>query len=142
MQQIGGKPLLPFLELTASLTEHPLADGNDQSHIFCRRDEVERRNETALRMLPADQGLEPAQLFRLQINDRLIMNHKLLALDGAPQVGLHLQEIEGAGVQGLVKDLVPRFAERFGAIHRRVSITQGLIRLLIANGTEGDADAG
>ena len=69
------------------------------------------------------------------------MEDELLALDGAAQVRLHLQQVHGAGVHGLVEDLVAGLAERLGAVHRRVRVAQDFLGPLVAGAGERDADA-
>ena len=93
-------------------------------------------------MVPADQGLEAADLVALEIDDRLVVELELagrqrlaqVVLQGAPRlhlrVHLRLEEAEGAAAVAL------------GAVERQVGVAHQLVGLVAVRRADGDADAG
>src|SRR5215217_7295400 len=76
-------------------------------------------------MLPAHQSLEAGDAAGLQIDDRLIVDVELLALDCPTQARLQGEPFGHAGVPDVLEDLESRLAIRLGAIHREVSSAAG-----------------
>src|SRR5436309_8622649 len=93
-------------------------------------------------MLPANQRFEAGKLTVLKRNDRLIVNAEFFAIECAPQVVLHLQQINRPRVHSLVENLVAGFALRLGAIHRGVSVAQHVLWIIVPGRTQRDADTG
>ena len=58
------------------------------------RDERERRDEPAGRVLPADERLEPDDPAGREVDDRLVVEPQLVALERAAQVVLELDPLE------------------------------------------------
>ena len=83
-------------------------------------------------MLPANQRFEAREGPILERNNRLIVNAELFAIERAPQVILHLQQIHGVRVHALIEYFITRFALRLGAIHRRVGVAQHVLRMIVA----------
>src|SRR5262245_30222505 len=92
-------------------------------------------------MLPANQGLEAGELAILQRNDRLIVNAELFALERAPQVVFDLQHINGARVHSFVKHFIASFALRLGTIHRRISVAEHVLGMIVTGRAESNSDA-
>ena len=54
----GAQQRLERLRLAAALAQHPAADRHDQAHLLGERDELRRRDEAALGVVPAQQRLD------------------------------------------------------------------------------------
>ena len=72
---------MPLGELTASLFEGPVADGDDRAAALGRADELRRGQEAALRVLPSDQRFEPRDPAGRAADDREIVEPELVARD-------------------------------------------------------------
>ena len=71
--------ITPGKELAAGLTEDVFTDGDDQSGIFGEFDEGRRAQQAALRMLPAYQRLDRADVSGAQVNLGLVVQDQLIA---------------------------------------------------------------
>ena len=60
--------------------EHPITDRDDKTGIFRQRDEIRRRNQAALRMMPAYQSFCLADPPAGKVDDGLVIQFKLAAL--------------------------------------------------------------
>src|SRR3990172_5996757 len=72
---------LPYLVLCASCKQHPLPYGNNKSRILSQRYKLARRHKPCFWLLPSNQGLDAYGRACLNINLRLIVEHKLLFLN-------------------------------------------------------------
>ena len=63
----------PACSLTAGFFYHPLANLDDQTRFLCQRNEINRLNETAFGMLPADQRFKAVDFLLLCIEQGLII---------------------------------------------------------------------
>jgi hypothetical protein len=79
---------LPDLGLPAGLLEHAPTDRHDHPRLLGETDEVGRREQSPGGMGPAHEGLEPGDPSAREPDDRLVVNPKLLALDGPAEVAL------------------------------------------------------
>ena len=100
---MGGRSPLPLSELVARALENPQANRRDHAGILGERDEIDRIDEAALGMLPANQCFEAGELAVLKRNDRLIVNAELFAIECAPQVVLHLQQINRVRMHSFIE---------------------------------------
>ena len=95
-----------------------------------------------LRMIPADQGLEPADLVARQIDHRLVVEFELAGRQRLAQVllhdaaGLHLQVHRG------FEEAESAAAVAFRPVQREVRIAQQLVGVEAVAGADRDADAG
>ena len=96
-----------FGRLAAGLIEHPLADADDLAGLFGHRDELRRRDQPALPVLPADEGLHADHVAGRELDFGLVVQHKFPAVDRAAQPGLQLQAIRRVGVQFRPEDDKP-----------------------------------
>ena len=80
----------PARRLRAGLADHPRADRDDQAGVLGDGDELDRRDQPARRMVPADQRLERADAVVLEVEQRLVIQLELAALEREPQVGFEL----------------------------------------------------
>src|SRR5690554_7556653 len=74
-----------LLHVVAGLAQHAPADVDNLPGCFRHRNKQPRRHQAAFRMLPAHQRLYPANLGGGGIYQRLVMHHKLIALDRLQQ---------------------------------------------------------
>ena len=137
----GGKLLPPGAQLSARLLEHPPADGHDQPGLLGHGNEVCGRNDAALRVVPADQGLEADDPSGLELHDRLVEKLKLIPFDRQAKIVLRLQSSYGLSVHGLVEDLVAGLACRLGSVHGRVGVAQYVLGTLVSGRAQRNADA-
>src|SRR6267378_4278430 len=83
------------------LPDYPLSDRDDKADLFRQWNECGRRNYSTFRMIPADQGLESADIAVRQIYHRLVVEFELAGGQCLAQVlfhdatGLHLQVHRG-----------------------------------------------
>src|SRR2546422_3835034 len=77
---------LPLSELLASSLQSPHANGHNHAGFFRQRNEIAWIDKASIRMLPADQGLEPGKLSVIERNNRLVVETKLLAIQSAAQI--------------------------------------------------------
>jgi hypothetical protein len=68
----------PGEELGAGGAQDPLAELDDQAVLLGDRDEVGRADEPAVRVLPADQGLDVPDGAAGQVDDRLVDQAELV----------------------------------------------------------------
>ena len=133
--------MLPGVHLAAGLADHPEVERDDQAGLLGGGDELRRRDQPALGVLPADQRLEARDPTGIELDDRLVGDPELVALDRAAKVGLQPEATKDAGVHRLVKHHVMRFAQGLGPVHRRVGVAEHLDGTVIARVAGGDADA-
>ena len=92
-------------------------------------------------MIPSHQRFEAGEHFSLKRHDRLIVHAKLFTLDSAPQVGFEFEQGNSTRVHGALKQLMPRFAAVFRAIHGGVGVAQHILGVFAAVHTQTNADA-
>ena len=116
---------LPGGGLAAGLHEHPLAQRHDQARLLGHRDEIDRRDEAALGMLPADQrfDFDDALFVVVQREDGLVEHPKLAPLERPVQVGLERQTLGRAVGHAQVEHL-EAIAARLGAAHGSVRFAE------------------
>ena len=79
--------------LLATTLEYPVTDINNQLGLLQHTDKVVRRDGTALRVLPTQQGFKTRQTAAKQINLWLKAEAKLLLRQGLAQFGFQLQPV-------------------------------------------------
>ena len=89
--QMPSEHLLPRGHLIARLDQYMRGERDDEPGLFRDGDELGRRIDVAIGTLPAQQRLEAGDPRRRELDDRLIEDRELLALDRAPQLGLERQ---------------------------------------------------
>src|SRR5690349_19028452 len=88
-RHLQGTPVL-LLERgapCARLVQHPFPERDDQTRLLCERDELERTELTLGRVLPADERFVAGDLVRLEVDDRLVFERELTALERIAQLG-------------------------------------------------------
>src|SRR5918993_1037120 len=138
--QREGDRIRPGRDGAAGLVDDPFADHRHETALFRDRDEDVRRDEAALRVIPADQGLEADQLLSLRADQRLENEVELLRGDRLAEVGfepdaillLRLEfrrEVAGHSATGIL---------RF--VKREVGLQDQVVDSGAVDGTEGAAD--
>src|SRR5437016_4981151 len=79
------KLLVPARALATGLLDHPATEGQDEPRLFRQRNERERRNAPAPRMIPTHEGFDAGDVPRLELHDRLIAEHEFSALESRPK---------------------------------------------------------
>ena len=90
-----GQRVHPAPRLAAGRFQHPAPDRDDQPGLLGERNERQRRDEAARRVLPADERLEPDDPVGSEVHDRLVVEPQLVALEGPPEVVLELDALHG-----------------------------------------------
>src|SRR4029077_8435093 len=93
-----GEPVLPGADLPAGFLEHPLADGNHETNIFCSLKELEWRNQTLAGMVPADERLETNDTATVEADDGLIEKLELMVVEGSVKIAFQLQAVDSTFV--------------------------------------------
>ena len=93
----GREPPLPVPQLVARGLEDPPPDRQDEPGLLGQRDERERRHEAARRVLPAQQRLHAQHGARVEVDQRLVVEPQLGALDRPPQVVLERRPVDASG---------------------------------------------
>src|SRR5947209_9822995 len=123
-------------------TQYPFADLADDSRFLGERDELGRRNGPARRMLPADECFESGDLFSRGTDDRLVMNGKLTALDGLPEIIFKQLPLGGFAVHRRLVETVLAAPRPFGGVEREIGIADQCVRTCTARVADHDANGG
>ena len=75
----------------AGRAQHPFADRADQAGLLGDRDELGRRDQAELGMVPAQQGLEAGDLAGFAGDQRLVVELELARVERLAQVELDLR---------------------------------------------------
>ncbi len=95
---------LPGHRLLARLAQGPHAHWHNESGVLKQRDKLPRRDQSCLRVIPANQRLSAGDAAAAQFDLRLVVQDKLLALERVAQLRLKRQALERLGVHiGRVK---------------------------------------
>ena len=70
----------------ASLADHPAPDRSIEPDLLGEADELERRHQPERGVLPADERLRAERLARPRVDDRLVVEPELAALDRAREI--------------------------------------------------------
>src|SRR5947209_8282980 len=96
----------PFRCIRACLPEHPRADGDDHPGVLGDRNELGRRNPSALRVIPPQQCFERADAVVMKVEQRLVVDLELAALESEPQIAFELPPSLRSFVQLLFEESV------------------------------------
>ena len=132
--------LLPIAGLAARPIEDPAPDVDDESGLFRERDELQRSEQPAARMLPAYECLEPVDPAGRELDGGLVVHDELVALQRAAQIGFELQAVERGVVQGRLEPAHAGFAVALGEVHGHVGVADQLVGS-VAGPVERDARA-
>jgi len=134
---------LPARALLARLAQHPLADRHDELRVLGDRQELARQHRAELRVLPAQQRLGADHAAAQHVDDRLVAEHELAALERLAQpllAGDAPDVLGAAGGRPPAGD--PVAPGLLGLVHRRVGALQELLGVAAVVREAGDPDAG
>ena len=140
-RRLAAARQLPGPGLAARLAHDELADRDHQAGLLGDRDELRRRDQAALGVVPPDERLHRDDVAVGQADDRLVVEDELAALDRAAHVDAERQPL-GRGVlhRGVEQpELV--LAGLLRVIHRDVGRAEHVGRAGQAGRAVGDADA-
>ena len=131
----------PGRQLPAGFVEHPGAERFDHARLLGDRNELERRDHAALRMLPADQRLDAAQLAVAPIDLRLVVDLELPFEQRRMQIAFEQHALAGHLVhaRGEELEVVPPLL--LGVIHRRVGVFHQGLAVVAVGRENADPDA-
>jgi len=78
--------LMPLFSLRAGHMQNPPAEWNNEPGLFRQQDEVGGRQQSQLRMFPANQRLSTNNISRFDIYLRLVINDKLFIIYSAAKL--------------------------------------------------------
>ena len=126
----------------AGLPQRPFADRHDQAGLLGQRDELDRRDEAALGVMPAQQRLQTADLVALEVDERLVVELELAVGQRLAQVELQLAARLHVGVHVRLEEAVDAAPLALGAVQGEVGVLEQLVGIGAVAGRHGDADAG
>ncbi len=98
----------PVRGLRARRVEDPGPDRHDQTGLLGEPDEIDRAEEPALGVVPAQERLEVDDPTRLEVEDRLVVHLELTAREGAVECVAGVELLERASAHPLVEDVGAR----------------------------------
>ena len=128
--------------VAAGLPEHPFAERHDQPDFLGDRNEFVGTDQAALRMVPAQQRLEAADLAARKLDQRLIVELEFVGEQRLAQVELQPAALLHLRVHLRLEEMIGAAAVGLGAIERHVGVAQQLIGLVAVGRRHGNADAG
>ncbi len=131
----------PFRGAPASLGQRPGAERQDEAAVLGHRDEHGRRHHAPDRMAPAGERLEAGHHIAPQVDDRLIVQLELLALDRLAQVHLDLPPVVDLLVHRLFVEAVVAARRRLHRVKCEVCSHQQIVGIGAVARTDGDPDA-
>ena len=135
-----GPSVVPGAHLAAGFAHDPLAYVHNQARLFCGSNELQGRYQAQARAVPAHQGLGAYQGATGQVNDRLVVQHKLLLRNGQAQVREQVQVLLDVGVEFVIKKPVGVAARGLGLVHSQVGMAQQLFKVRAVARVHGNAD--
>ena len=138
----SGNCVLPPHVLGAGLAEHPQPDLDDDAGLLGQADELRRRQQPSVGVVPADEGLDREHLARRHLDLGLVVDDQLAVVERLAQLDLVLELPAHLGPQRLVEDLDAIATELLGRVHGRVGVAQQVVGVLRRLEREGDPDAG
>ncbi|CAB4835941.1 unannotated protein [freshwater metagenome] len=125
------------------LEQRPGTDRHDRAGVLGDGNELGRRDDGAVRLLPAHQRFEADDIARLQIEDRLVEQTELAAVESAVERSFDGEAMGDPLVHRLVVDGQTVAAGILGAIHRRVGMSDKILGCRARRRADGShADAG
>ena len=133
--------LAPPPELHQRRPQNGRAEIADQTGLLGHRQELIGTEQSAIGVPPSGQHLEAGQHAGVQIDDRLVVRHDLVALDASTKFVGGAQGDDRCVVHALGEDLDAVAAASLGAVHGRVGIAQQVAGGHIGAIGNSDADA-
>ena len=119
---------VPGIHLRARGAQYPFADGVDKAGLFRDRNELSRRDQAVIRVLPAEQRFDACEAARLGRDQRLVMQQQLVPFDGVEQRVLHRQSAARARTHLCAIHDEAVSAARLGLVHRRIGVLEQRLR--------------
>ena len=132
----------PATNVTTGLPQNPLTNAFDQTRLFCKGDELNWRNSTPFRMLPAKQRLHAADLPGLQVCQRLIHQLQLFQANGVAQGLSHVVSCQHLLVHRIAIELEGVSTARLRAVHGNFHRFEQGMKVIAILGKTGDANGG
>ncbi len=104
-------------------------------------DEVGRREQPAIRVLPSEEGLHRHGVAVGQSDDRLVVGLEGSGPDRLTQFALRLEAHHGARPHPVIEELVPRPAAFLRPVQGGVRVTNEVLGRILGTLGDGDADA-
>ena len=113
---------LPAGELVHGPVHDQLPDLDDEPGVLGQLDEVDRRDDASLGVVPADERLEPGQPAGAQLDDGLEEQREVVALDGAVHLVAQVVEAHDRVARRRLEVLDPVPAPVLRLVHGRVGV--------------------
>ena len=126
-----GHGRAPLAHLGAGLDQHLLPEFDDPARLFRDLDERARHDDAALRVTPADQGLDAEQLAARQVDDRLVLDEEFVPGQGVGDVPLEPQAVVQLLLHLRLEQHEARLAGGLGVVHRDVGVAQQLLGVVV-----------
>ncbi len=127
----------PARDLATRLLEHPAAELDDEAALLRDGDEVGRLHDSSCRVAPAEEGLDPDDALRREIEDRLVVQEKVFAGARLAQLAEKLEPPEHDVVHPRCVEGVLGLPGRLRPVHGDVRTPEQLVDVA----AERDADA-
>ena len=138
MRGVGG----PARELAAGLAQHPAPERDDQPALLGDGHERARQHDALAGVAPAHERLDGHDAALVEVDERLVVELELVALERVAQVVLEREALDHAAADVLVEELVARAAQVLGALHRHVGVAHERLGAVAEPVGDGDAEAG
>ena len=87
-------------------------------------DEVAGAEQTATWVPPARQRLDTLEGTAVQVDDGLVVEDDLVAIEGLFEIALEFQAIAGLPLQRLAEEFDSALAPRLGSVHGEIGLTR------------------
>ena len=121
--------------------KHPFAQRDDEADFLRQRDKVAGRQQTLLRMAPAQKRFKTSHIVAFQIHHRLIVNLKLISDQRAAQLDLHSPAVLHLCIHGALEEAERPSSVIFCTVQRQIGVAKKLVGRGAVFGTHRDADA-
>ncbi len=123
----GGAVVAPLARLRTRLLEDPGAHRRDQPGLLGERDEVQRRHQAVPGPLPAHQRLGGDDRAGLEVDDRLVVDHQLVALERLPEPVQDVEPGDRPVLHGGIEERAAVLPALLHAVHGEVRAPQQLL---------------
>ena len=134
-----------LVQVLAGLMHHPVAQWDNQPAFLRHRDELSRRQQTPIGVLPAHQPFRTDDAVAGDVDARLVVQHEFLIADGAADLGFQTQYLLRRVRHVLGVELVVAALVTLGNAHGHVGIGEHDIhrhaRLLVHGNAHADIHA-
>ena len=123
-----GRCVLPAAQLCAGGLEDPAADRDDVPVGLGQRDEAVGRQAPARRVLPADQRLDAGDPLGLELDQRLVLEEQLVALQRQAELAAELHALHELLAHDRLEARHAALARVLGGVHREVGVPEHVVR--------------